>query len=225
MRPVVEEGWFPRARIKPLVEVQLRGIRGGLLVRWEGEGDFESWKEKLCHKMDTASKFFRGSVVTLDIGSRLLTTRQLLELENLFLERYGVKLLQVVNGSQERADWSSGSRSSQGTLLVKRTLRSGQRVVYEGNVVILGDVNPGAEVVAGGDIVVMGHLRGVAQAGSFGDDQAVVVAFRLRPTQLRVGRYIGRPPEDRVEEPDCPEIARVHQGELVIEPFLPVSQR
>ena len=104
------------------------------------------------------------------------------------------------------------------TLLIRRTLRSGQRVRYYGNVVVVGDVNPGAEVEAGGDIIVMGWLRGLAHAGAPEDDRAVVSAFRLNPTQLRIGRYIGRAPD--AGEPDLlpvPEMAEVRDGQLVID--------
>src|SRR5690606_16549171 len=71
------------------------------------------------------------------------------------------------------------------TLLVRRTIRSGQRIDYHGNVVVMGDVNAGAVVTCTGDIVVLGSLRGLAHAGAEGNDEAVVVAFRLEPTQLR----------------------------------------
>ena len=71
------------------------------------------------------------------------------------------------------------------TILVQRTLRSGQSIRYGGNVVIIGDVNPGAEVTATGNIMVMGALRGVVHAGAGGDEKAVIMAFRLEPTQLR----------------------------------------
>ena len=40
-------------------------------------------------------------------------------------------------------------------------LRSGQRIEYEGSLVVLGDVNAGAEVIAGENIVVLGILRGL----------------------------------------------------------------
>ena len=43
-------------------------------------------------------------------------------------------------------------------------LRSGQRIEYEGSLVVLGDVNAGAEVIAGENIVVLGILRGLAHA-------------------------------------------------------------
>ncbi len=106
------------------------------------------------------------------------------------------------------------------TLLVRRTLRSGQRVRYNGNVVVLGDVNPGAEIVAAGDIVVMGTLRGVAHAGATGSGDAVVAAFRLQPMQLRVGSVIGRAPDGQPARAEAPELARVRDGVLVIERFL-----
>ncbi len=104
------------------------------------------------------------------------------------------------------------------TLLIRRTLRSGQRVRFYGNVVVLGDVNPGAEITAGGDIIVMGWLRGLAHAGSEGDGNAIVAAFRLNPTQLRIGEIIGRAPDHgEAVLPEVPEVAEVRDGRLVID--------
>lgn len=105
------------------------------------------------------------------------------------------------------------------TVLVQRTLRSGQSVYHDGNVVVLGDVNPGAEVVAAGNIVVMGSLRGVVHAGAKGDSNAVILAFRLRPTQLRIANHITRPPEEETSDPDYPEMARIKNGVVTIETF------
>jgi septum site-determining protein MinC len=102
-------------------------------------------------------------------------------------------------------------------LWVKQTLRSGQRVVYEGHVVIMGDVNPGAEIVAGGSVIVWGRLRGVVHAGAHGDAQAVVCALDFSPAQLRIAGEIAISPE-RKGKPQ-PEIARLKDGHLVAEPW------
>ena len=111
------------------------------------------------------------------------------------------------------------------TILVQRTLRSGQSVRYSGNVVILGDVNPGAEVTATGNIIVMGALRGVVHAGANGDETAVVMALSLNPTQLRIANHITRPPDNETVELALPEIARIKDGVVTIEAFQTGGER
>lgn len=107
-------------------------------------------------------------------------------------------------------------------LLVRRTLRAGQQVRYSGTVVVLGDVNPGATVIAGADIVVVGQLRGFAHAGAGGNERATIVAFRLRPSQIRIAHHIARSPEGPEAAPDQPEMAAVVDGALVIRPYRPM---
>lgn len=105
-------------------------------------------------------------------------------------------------------------------MYVRHTLRSGQRIRYEGSVVVIGDVNPGAEVVAAGDVIVLGAMRGVAHAGCHGDGNCAVMALRLQPIQIRIGKLVSRPPEDRLVAPTEPEQARVVDGQVVIERWL-----
>ncbi len=105
------------------------------------------------------------------------------------------------------------------TSLLRKTLRSGQHVKYDGNVVVMGDVNPGAEVTAAGDILVFGSFRGVGHAGASGSEQAVVAALRLLPTQLRIANYISRAPDERSEKPNRPEMALIKNGRIEIETF------
>jgi septum site-determining protein MinC len=105
------------------------------------------------------------------------------------------------------------------TLLIRRHLRSGQRIRFAGNVVVLGDVNPGAEIEATGDIVVMGTLRGLAHAGSGGDTNRIITAFRVAATQLRIAHHVARAPEGD-EPPPVPEVALVEDGQVLIDSYL-----
>ncbi|RJQ09695.1 MAG: septum site-determining protein MinC [Bacillota bacterium] len=105
-------------------------------------------------------------------------------------------------------------------LLVRGPLRSGKQIRHNGDVVVLGDVNPGGQVVATGDVVVMGTLRGTVHAGATGDHSAVVAAFRLTPTQLRIASYVARPPEEAGGHPEYPELALVRDGVVVVRPLL-----
>ncbi|MBS3784235.1 MAG: septum site-determining protein MinC, partial [Anaerolineae bacterium] len=76
----------------------------------------------------------------------------------------------------------------------------------------------GAEVVAGGDIVVWGRVRGLIHAGALGDEDAVICALELSPTQLRIGSHIARSPEERPRQP-VPETASVRNGQIVAVPW------
>ena len=114
--------------------------------------------------------------------------------------------------------------SNMPTLLIQRTLRSGQNISYDGNVVVLGDVNPGAEIIASGHILIMGVLRGLVHAGATGDDSATVTALSLNPTQVRISSHITRPPDgSRSYNMFIPETARIIDNAVIIERYNPTK--
>ena len=112
------------------------------------------------------------------------------------------------------------------TLTLHRTLRSGSSVRYDGDVIIFGDVNPGAQVFASGNILVMGALKGMAHAGASGSEDVFILGFTLQPTQLRIGRKIAIVPGRRPDRSGfLPDIARIEDGQIVIEPYKSGSSR
>ncbi len=107
-------------------------------------------------------------------------------------------------------------------LTVPGHVRSGAMIRFSGDVQIFGDVNPGAQIVAGGSIYVYGALKGLASAGTRGDDTAVVFALDMRPSQIRIGRviHIGADADsDRPARQYAPEIAWISEGSILIEPY------
>lgn len=105
-----------------------------------------------------------------------------------------------------------------GTLYHVGTLRGGQALHHDGNIVVVGDVNPGTELVATGDVVVFGRLLGVAHAGAQGDANARVYALHLDATQLRIATCIAANEGPR-KAPAEPEVAFVRDNRIVIVPF------
>ena len=108
------------------------------------------------------------------------------------------------------------------TLYIHRTLRSGQSISSDGNIVIIGDVNPGAEIIAKGDITVWGILGGIAHAGSDGNTYSKIRALKLNAIQIRIGNVFARRP-DTVNTPYIhrtdayvPEEARVNRNHIMI---------
>ena len=121
----------------------------------------------------------------------------------------------------EHLDENSEKSHENITKFVYGTLRSGQIVEYNGNIVVVGDVNPGGVLKAGKNIVVLGSLKGVAQAGLVGGSENIVAAYKLLPTQLRIGDKIVRSPDNDIVNVKLPEVAKLVDGEIIIEPYLP----
>ena len=216
--------------------ITIKGTRDGVSIVL-GEGEWGALLDELTERLQTTSSFFKGAKVTLEVGERVLGEAELRELERILGEcdmglylvsaqsadtRAAARVLDVraVSGEPLLVEATSPDQPLGDGLLVHRTIRSGQVVQHPGHVVILGDVNPGSEVIAGGDVVVWGRLRGVVHAGAAGNDHAVVCALQMRPTQLRIGNYIARAPEElKKRRTSVPEIAFVGSEGIVAEPW------
>lgn len=205
--------------------VAFKGSREGVLLILDETADFTGIIARLREKMAAAADFFAGATITVDPGRRKLSSQEWGQLRGVLAD-YGLTVQELRREEPAAASQSAatmtpavsgaGEYETQ-ALVVHRTLRSGQRVLYDGTVVVVGDVNPGAEVVAGGDIIILGTCRGVARAGAYGNEKATVTANRLLPVQLRIGRIIARAPDAPVKA-SCPETARVKDGTVVVEP-------
>lgn len=105
------------------------------------------------------------------------------------------------------------------TEFIFETVRSGMNIDYEGNIIIIGDVNPGAVVAASGNIIVLGRLRGMAHAGSFGNTDAFVLAQKMAPIQLRIADRIAISPDEKKEEMNN-FIARISGENIVMKCYM-----
>jgi septum site-determining protein MinC len=217
--------------------IQIKGLRDGLLVTL-GEGGWSVLHSSLISQIDEKPEFFKGAKLALDVGNQELHVSEMTDLRDELSDREIIlwavlsetpttentaQMLGLATRlSKVRPDTPVQVKtvsSEDSAMWVKRTVRSGVRLEYEGNVVVLGDVNPGAEVVAGGSVVVWGRLRGVVHAGAAGDADAVVCALDLSPTQLRIAAEIATTPERRSQP--IPEMARLKDGHLIAEPWQP----
>jgi septum site-determining protein MinC len=185
--------------------VQIKGIRDGLLVSLS-DAAWEELRTALMEQIETRQAFFRGARVAIDVGSQIFHVNELSELRD-SLSEHGINLWAVVSESpttektaqllglatriskprpQELVHFAAEDLGEKAAMWVGRTLRSGTRIEFPGNIVVLGDVNPGAEVVADGSILVWGRVRGSVYAGAKGDQTAVVYGLDLSAGQIRI---------------------------------------
>ena len=202
--------------------VTIKGSANGIHLEIIGD-DYSQILGEIDDKINTSSKFFKGAKFNGIISDKL-SNDKILEIKLILKYKYEFDIdLDLANNHNfyKTSDREDLKELDQGmTKFIYGTLRSGQVVEFYGNIVVIGDVNPGAFLKAGGNIVVLGTLKGVAQAGGHDNVEAIVAAYSLLPTQLKIGNIISRPPDD-YSGYDLPEIARVSDGELFIEPYLP----
>jgi septum site-determining protein MinC len=207
-------------------QITLRGTRDGVLIVL-GDGNWNDILRELEIKLNrpNAAAFFRGARVSVETGNRFLQERERHELERLLAAHnihLGATMPTVAsNGGarQDRSDMYTRQNGTNEVLMIRRTLRSGQRIHHAGPVVVYGDVNDGAEIVAAGDVLIFGKLRGVVHAGAGGDNHATIGAFTLNPPQLRIGNHIARSPDEKKRKTRGPEMASVRQEQIIIEPW------
>lgn len=204
----------------------IKGTRHGVSISIPAEMEFSEALAQLRARLASAQEFFTGATVHLLTDDRELAPAEKQKLEET-VEEFGLKVQTKINHKRPKPPvkkHNSGENENsvhpeEDTLLLRRTLRSGQKLRYDGNVVVVGDINPGAEIVCTGDILVLGSLRGVAHAGCNGNTSSTVIAFRLEPTQLRIANYISRSPDEKLPQPLGPEIARVTENVIQISAY------
>ena len=98
----------------------------------------------------------------------------------------------------------------------KGSLRSGQRIEFEGSLVIIGDVNSGAEVIAEENIVVLGALRGLAHSGAKGNKNAFIAAEKILSPQIRIADKIAELERKKFDKENIKTFAFLNEKEEIV---------
>lgn len=224
--------------------IKLKGLRQGILI---SIGDADSWEEALptlLGHIDQQREFLRGARVAIDLGNHVLKAVDMGKLRDALSERelYLFAILSNSPKTEETAQMlgldttidrpSAGHYQKESTahlqggedaMLLNRTIRSGLRIQFPGHVIVLGDVNPGGEIIAGGNVIIWGRLQGMVHAGAGGDEEAIVCALDLQPTQLRISDQIAVTPPRRGKPQ--PEFASLKDGKVVSDVWNPKKKK
>ncbi|WXR61986.1 septum site-determining protein MinC [Peptostreptococcaceae bacterium AGR-M142] len=192
--------------------IEFKGSKKGIYISIKGYENLEEIKDIIGQKISKNEDFFKGAMIDT-IKSDLLDDVDILVLENYLEKEYKLKFVK-----DEIVDEVFDGIRQGNTKFLKSTLRSGAKIFFKGNVVLIGDVNPGAQVIAYGNVIITGSLRGMVHAGANGNEEAFVSANNLDPTQLRIAEKIAIPPENQ-DKPDIPEVAFIKNDNIVIESY------
>ena len=191
-----------------------------LVITLDKDAEYTDIKAKLSQVLELGSDTFSGVTGTIIINGRRLLSDEEVEIKNMISEKTELEIkfekpkqmgLATIDNIFNKDTTISTAKVCRGTI------RSGQRIEFEGSVIILGDVNGGAEVIAEGNVVVLGTLRGFAHAGAKGNRSAFVAAESINPTQLRIADVIMKHEIEKNDMEYGYEIATIKMGEIVVE--------
>lgn len=221
--------------------VIFKATNNSLIFIMREEDSFEEIYGLIEKKLTTAGKFFKGASLSVKYRGRKLTLEEENKISRLMSEKMEAKIITFGEDigydktiSEDTIDFKGNNETELSmnkwyfkgieegvTKFYKGTVRSGQLLKFNGNIVILGDVNPGAEIEATGNVIIIGTLRGTVHAGMDGNKEAIIVALGLQPIQIRIAEVITRPPDDVIERISMiPEIAYIKDNMIYIDRFL-----
>ncbi|PFG05536.1 septum site-determining protein MinC [Bacillus sp. es.034] len=201
--------------------VMIKGTKEGLTLHLNDQCSFQELKKELDDKLSAQYRETEGTpllTVNIQTGNRYLEEDQVEELKDIVRQKRNLVVNEV---------WSNVITKNDAEKLIDErnietltgVIRSGQVIEVAGDILVVGDVNPGGKVLAGGNIYILGSLKGIAHAGCNGNDESVIVASKMVPSQLRIADSLNRAP-DRVEEEDDREMECAYvdeSGQIVVD--------
>lgn len=213
--------------------IVFKGNSEGLVIVIPEEYGFEQALAEIESKVSNAARFFKGAKISVTYRGANLTPFEEEAVKGILDEKSGalIESFSKDDESMQNAFITKGIQQSpistrklffsgvdEGNCkFVRSTIRSGTRIQYDGNVVIMGDVNPGGEIIASGNVIVLGTLRGMVHAGADGNREAFIYALNLKPTQIRIAEAIARMPDESDDCKLCPELATIKDGAIEVE--------
>jgi septum site-determining protein MinC len=203
--------------MKKQQNVIIKGTKDGLTLHLDDNCSYHELKIELDEKLSLNDRGHEDRPlipVKLETGNRYLTEVQREELKDIIRKKKNLVVDEIESNVITKVD-AEKTRKENEVVTVTKIIRSGQVLEVFGDLLLIGDVNPGGRVMAGGNIFIMGTLRGIAHAGCFGNDQAVIAASSMKPSQLLISDCLNRAPDhvlhEEKHEMECAYIDHNHQ--------------
>ena len=162
--------------------IKILSNRNNIVIKIDESATEKTILKELKEKLPKLSQFYEEEKTPILVTGKMIKSDTIDKIQKLIHEFINVKVEfdspRTMGLNCIKKDFKKEIESSE-TKFFKSSLRSGQKIEFEGSIVILGDVNYGAEVVAEDNIVVLGVLRGMAHAGAKGNVDAIIAAHRI----------------------------------------------
>ena len=213
--------------------VKLKGTREGFAVTLDASESYDVIEQQASELFLNLRQLAKGARVSIENGETGVPQDLLLRLGMFLKARFGVgdvvektRVEKSIDCEEEKesreiqevAQVPGGIEMGDVKVMAGR-VRSGQKIMAESHLIIMGDVNPGGEVCAGGDILVLGSLCGTALAGQAEDkENSIILAFDFRPTQVQIAGVVAAGMSASAGK--AIEYAYVENGAIVVDNYM-----
>lgn len=206
--------------------VVVKGNKAGLSVLLNPQTPFDQLLEDVAEKFQESSKFWGNVQMTLRLEGRELTPEEEYRIVNQITANSQIDIVCLID--QDQANIKKCEKTLNEKLLelsastgqfYKGTLLAGDVLESEVSMIVIGDVERGAKVVSKGNVIVLGAIRGNVSAGMAGNDEAVIAALEMMPTQLKIGDYSVKYHDKKKKISRHPVMVCVEQGSIVMKPM------
>ena len=164
-----------------------------IVMKISDKASEEDTLKSLKKKLPELKKLYQKEKTPIFVTGKILRNKELREIQELIQKTIDVEVefdtpkALGLHGIKRTYNQDVGISEAK---IHRGSLRSGQRLEFEGTLIILGDVNDGAEAIAGENVIVVGTLRGLAHAGAKGNKQAIIAANKIESPQIRISNII-----------------------------------
>ena len=177
--------------MKNCVTINLK--KNEIVIKISEKAEQKEIKECLNKKLTELKKLYKEEKTPIKVTGKVLKNKEIEEIQTMISETIPVEIefespkilgLHGIKRAFRKEIKSSDTKFQRGSL------RSGQKIEFEGSIVIIGDVNSGAEVIAGENIIVVGRIMGLTHAGAKGNKKAIIAAERIETPQIRISNIV-----------------------------------
>ncbi|WP_051351286.1 septum site-determining protein MinC [Sulfobacillus thermosulfidooxidans] len=192
--------------------MELKGDRRGLHLLATDLSNEDGLVDDLVKTLNARHKFLGTATIYLEVNLPL-TPSLFQRVAEVFSTFPNLTLKGIIQTDPSSVIPLEAKKPPSPPLIVRHTVRSGQQIMHQGDIIVIGDVNPGATIIASGDVMVFGWLRGTVYAGQPGDRARHIYALRLQPAQIKIGDVIALG-DGHGEQP---EYAHIEEGTVVVQ--------
>ena len=205
--------------MKSCITINLK--KDDIVIKINEDFSQEDIMYSLIKKIPELKKLYQSEKTPIVITGKVLKNREIDEIQELIKKHLDVKIKfdsPRTLGLHGITKTYCKEIATSETKFHKGSLRSGQKVEFEGSIVIIGDVNCGAEVISGENIVVLGKLRGLAHAGAKGNKEAIIAGESIESPQIRIADEIYERDKEAIYQKGARALAFINEeGKIVIE--------